>query len=223
MERYKMQKKILLTRPNYDLATAYLHFFSEDLLKEIKLVKEHTPISLEGKNANRELFEKALKANPRLLILNGHGTKRSIYGHQNEVILDESNIKILDSKLIYAVVCDSLDALGDIAVKIGNAEAYIGYGANFVVVIDPTKTATISKDKNIVPFKQVYIMMISALISGLSVNESVEKTKELMRQNIREYGVYGIRDRFGDAPLIRWGLYWDLFFLNYHGNPEATF
>ena len=84
-------------------------------------------------------------------------------------------------------------------------------------------TATITKDKNIIPFKQAYIMMASALLSGLSIDESVEKTKELMRQKIREYGVYGIRDKFGDAPLIRWGLYWDLFFLNYHGDPEATF
>lgn len=215
---------VLFTRPKHNLETKYLHYFSDGLIKEIKSIGEVTPIDLEGKNANRLNLEKALrKVNPRLVILNGHGTKEYIYGHNDEIILDENNINILDSKIIYAVVCDSNEGLGKISITNGGADSFIGYGAQFMIITDPTCTTSPARDKNCHPFKQVYVMLIASLLAGLTVKESIEKTKDLTRKLIREYGVYGIRDKYGDAPLIRLGLFWDMYFLNANGNLDTIF
>jgi len=219
-----MVKKILFTRPCHDLETEYLHCFSEKLIKEIKLIGEYNPINLEDGDATRKNFEKAMrKSNPRLVVLNGHGTKDSICGHDDEVIVDEDNIDLFDSKIVYAIVCDSLNGIGLDATTRGGADAFIGYESEFMIIIDPTHTATPKKDKNSEPFRQVYVKLIIALVSGLSVEESIEKTKELIRKLIREYGTYGIRDKYGDAPLIRMALFWDLYFLNAHGNLDTVF
>lgn len=217
-------KAILFTRPNYDIATKYLHYFSDELVKHTHSIKECTAISLERSKVTRKEFEKILdKKSPKLLILNGHGTFNSILGHKGEVILDKDNIRKLKSKIVYAVACDSSEELGDLAVDKGGAVAYIGYEANFMVIIDPTYTTSPSKDKNAKPFRQIYVSTVLGLLCGFSVEKSVDRTKKLIREKIREYGVYGIRDKFGDAPLIRFALHWDLFFLKLHGNSKAVF
>lgn len=193
-------------------------------MKEIRALGEHKTINLEGSNAIRKELEKALvKGNTRLVVFNGHGTKEYIYGHNDEIILDESNTGLLKSKIIYAVACDSLRELGENAVKQGGADSFIGYESQFMIVIDPTRTTAPDKDRNAKPFEQVYVMFVIALLSGLSVEDSIEKTKELIRKLIREYGVFGIRDKYGDAPLIRWALFWDLYFLSAHGDLDTVF
>src|SRR3989344_6834842 len=102
-----MTKLILVTRPNHDKQTEYLHVVCGELIKEVKAIGEYTVIDLDGSKANRKQFDIALrKANPRLIILNGHGTPDSVYGHgDEEVILDIDNVKLLSSKIIFANTC----------------------------------------------------------------------------------------------------------------------
>ncbi|MFQ5620211.1 MAG: hypothetical protein ACE5FT_00035 [Candidatus Nanoarchaeia archaeon] len=217
-----MKKGILFTRPNYDQATKCLHYISNNAVKELEKVGEYQILKLDAEKATRSEFEKILKKRkPNLIILHGHGSKEDVTGHNNEVILDKDNIDLLSEKIIVAVACDSLSGLGEYAVTTGSAKAYIGYKARFMVITDPAASAALHRDKNLTPFIQVYSMLISALAAGLTVGDAIEKTKELTRSLIREYGVYGIRDAYGDAPLIRWALYWDLFFLNGLGDLES--
>lgn len=212
---------ILVTRPRYDLPTTYLHFFSGELIKLLEGVGEYNIINLHEDRALRKNFEKVInKKKPRLMILNGHGSKNAVYGHK-EPILDERNIHLLESSIVYAVACDSAYNLGDIAIEKGKADSYIGYESHFMVIIDKSKTTTLHKDKNIKPFQSVYMHLILQIISGLTVGESVDRTKKFIESLIREYGVEGVRDKFGDAPLIRFALYWNLFFLGYHGEPSV--
>ncbi len=219
-----MRKTILFTRPYYDQATQYLHFISGKLVAELKYVNEHTVINLDAKTISRDYFESAVKSrNPRLVVLNGHGSKDAIYGDDREKILDVNNVHVLNSKIVYAVACDSLEGLGELAINKGKATSYIGYGANFMIIIDPSRTAVPTKDKNVQPFIQVYAMTILSIISGLTIAKSIENTKAKIKSLIREYGVSGIMDRCGDAPLIRWALHWDLFFLDMQGDAEACF
>ena len=76
------KKAILFTRPKDDRNVACLHYFSKDLIKNIKDVGEYIVIDLEGEKANREEFESYLKSKePRLVILNGHGSKDAVCGH----------------------------------------------------------------------------------------------------------------------------------------------
>lgn len=217
-------KAILFTRPNHDEPTAALHYFSGEVIENIKNVDEFSIIDLEGQKANRKNVEKGLnKTNLRLVVLNGHGSKNSVCGNgYDEIILDEKNIRLLNAKIIYAAACDSSEELGELAINKGNADAYIGYESKFMVIIDPTRSATPSKDKNLKIFIKPYAALILSLISGRSVQDSIDETKRTLKELIREYGVYGIRDQYGDAPLIRFALYWDLFFLKGHGKMYST-
>lgn len=212
-------KTILFTSPNHDYPTDCLHFFSKQLAKEIELVGEFSIVHLEGKEAVKSIFEKRInKGKPRLIVLNGHGTKDAILGHQDQIILDEQNISLLKNTLTYAVACDSSQNLGDLAITKGKADAYIGYDANFMVVIDPSRSSIPSKDKNVLVFYKPYAAMVLSLVSGRSVEESISQTKETMRKLIREYGIHGIKDSYGDAPLIRFALYWNHTFLKGYGD-----
>jgi len=218
-----MTKTILITRPQHDRATKYLNFLSGEAIKEIEKVGEYTIIDLDHIKAVRKEFEKALdKANPRLIILNGHGSYNSVLGHNNEVILDNNNIYKLNSKIIVAIVCDSALQLGKFAIENGNADSYIGYAANFMIITEESRTTTPHKDKNFKPFMEVYVTLIFSLVSGLTTGESVKKTKNHIRNLIKDYGILGIRDKYGDAPLIRFGLYWDLFYLKVLGKENSV-
>ena len=153
-----------------------------------------------------------------MLIINGHGDETAIYG-QKEQILGKNNIKLLNHRIIYAVACESSEKLGDLAIDEGGAEAYIG----FMIVVDPSRSSTPDKDRNIKVFIKPYMALVLSLISGLSVSKAIENTKSETISLIRKYGVQSIRDKYGDAPLIRFALFWDLMFLKGYGNLNAVF
>jgi len=110
---YKMTKKILSTRPYHDLVTSYLHDFSKETIDLIKELPDIHITDLEGPKAVRTNFENLVeKENPSLLFLNGHGDKKRVAGHKDEIILDSSNVHITKGKIVYALSCDSLEELG---------------------------------------------------------------------------------------------------------------
>jgi len=114
-----------------------------------------------------------------------------------------------------------LEDLGEIAVKKG-AKAYIGYKARFMIVRDPSRESTPSKDKNALPFKKACFALISSLVYGNKAGDAIERAKEEYRHSIRSYGT-SEDDPYGDTPLIRFALAWNLEFLDMHGNPNAYF
>lgn len=217
-----MVKRFLITRPYHDISTSYLHYFSKGIVKTIKETKNMHITDLEGPKATRGNMEDCLtKEKPGLIFLNGHGDRKSVCGHNNEVILDERNICLTRDKIVYALSCDSLEELGEISFQNGT-KAYIGYKAKFMIVNDPTRAGTPDKDKNALPFKKACFALINSLVSGFTVNKSIELTKKEYLDLIRTYGT-SEDDPYGDTPLIRFALTWDLEFLDMHGDPEACF
>ena len=217
-----MVKKFLITRPRHDISTSYLHDFSKEIVKTIKETKEIHVTDLEDSKAIRINVERCLaKENPGLVFLNGHGDKKRVAGHNDDIILDEKNIEFTKNKIVYALACDSLDGLGPIAVRKG-ARAYIGYKASFMIVRDPTREGTPSKDKNALPFKKACCTLINSLVLGKSVGETIKITKEEYMRLIRSYGT-SEDDPYGDAPLIRFALAWDMEFLDSCGDYDAYF
>ncbi len=217
-----MAKQFLITRPSHDKETSYLYEFSKELVKTLKGAKWIHIESLELSQANRVNLENALKTTkPRLVFLNGHGDKRTVCGHNREPILDRENIALTKEKIIYALSCDSLDELGGLAIEKG-AEAFIGYLAKFMIVIDPTREANPRKDRNALPFKRVCVTLINSLVNGETVETAIRRTKEEYRKLIQSHGT-SEEDPYGDAPLIRFALQWDLEFLDMKGNSTAAF
>ena len=216
-----MVKKCLITRPKHDLVTAYLYYFSESISTAKSLTGIHVSF-LEGPEANRANFEDCIsKEHPNLVFLNGHGNKKEVAGHQNEIILDEKNIDITIGKIIYALSCDSLEDLGQLAVEKG-AKAYIGYKARFMFVTDPSREATPSKDKNALPFKRACTALMTSLLCGRTVKEAIDETKKEYEHSIKSFGT-SEDDPYGPVPLIRFSLAWNLEFLDMCGDPESYF
>lgn len=217
-----MVKKFLITRPRWDVMTSYLYDFSDSIKKLVKETKDIHITSIEHSKVNRVNFEGAIiKENPKLVFLNGHGDKKKVAGHENKIILDSKNIKLTKDKIVYALACDSLEELGKIAVNEG-AKAYVGYKASFMVVRDPSRESTPSKDKNALPFKKACNTLINSLVIGNNIEKSIELTKKEYIHSIRSYGT-SKDDPYGDVPLIRFALAWNLEFLGFEGNPNASF
>ncbi len=217
-----MTRKLLVTRPYHDVNTEYLHSFAKDILKLVKTTKDIHATDLEGEKAIRSQIEKSLtKENPRLVFLNGHGDKLTVCGHKDEVILDKKNINLTKGKIVYALACDCLEELGALAVQRGT-EAFIGYKARFMIVKDPSRNAVPDKDKNALPFRKACSTLITALVFSNSAGKAIELTKREYEHSIRSYGT-SEDDPYGDTPLIRFALAWDLEFLGMEGNPHACF
>lgn len=216
-----MVKQFLITRPNYDKETAYIHSFSKDL---VVMAKEDSDIhitDLEGKKANAPNFEKVVKkSKPKLVFLNGHGDETVVLGHNDKPVLTEDNVGLIKGGMIYALACESLARLGQIAVKKG-VKAYIGYKEEFRWVGDLSRTATPDKDKNAAPFKKVCSVLGKSLLSGISAGKSVELTRLEYIRLIRNYGTS--EDNYGDAPLIGLTLSLDLLALGMAGDKTASF
>jgi len=217
-----MVKSFLITRPNHDVNTSYLHSFAKDILKIVKTTRDIHVTDLDGDKATRDRVEEHLtRENPRLVFFNGHGDRIKICGHKNEAILDKENIWLTKDKMIYALACDCLEELGEVAIMNGTT-AFIGYRARFMIVIDPSRNSSPDKDKNVVPFKKACFTLINALVFGNTVSKSIELTKKEYEHSIRSYGT-SEDDPYGDTPLIRFALAWNLEFLGMEGDPEASF
>ena len=217
-----MVKHFLITRPRHDINTFYLHYFSQGIVNAIKESRDIHVTDLEGKKAVRSMFEKCLiKERPGLINVNGHGNKKSVCGYKDEVILDEMNVHLTKNGIVYALSCDSLEDLGETAIQKG-CKAYIGYKAKFMIIHDPSRISTPEKDKNALPFKKACFALIDSLLSGLTVNESINRTKKEYIDLIRSHGT-SEDDPYGDAPLIRFALTWDHEFLDMCGDGEAIF
>ena len=216
-----MTKCFLLTRPSYDTATSYLHYFAKDAIIIAKKFKGIHVADLEGKKATRPNLEKSMaQESPGLVFLNGHGDKMTVWGHKDEVILDSKNINLAKDKIVYSLACDSLAGLGDIAVGQGT-QAYIGYQENFMLVADPTRHASPSKDNNALPFKMACTKLIESLLTGTNAQEAINITKREYIRLIRSLGTS--EDPYGDVSLVRFALAWNLEFLDMKGNPDACF
>ena len=217
-----MVKNFLITRPTHDLITSYLHDFSKEIIQTIKGTNDIHVTDLEGAKATRLKIEECInKENPGLVFLNGHGDKNRVAGHKGEIVLDRKNIDLTKNKIIYALSCDSLEGLGPIAINKG-ANAYVGYNARFMLVRDPSRAANPGKDKNALPFKRACCKLINALVFGMPISEAIARTKEEYRHSIKSYGT-SEDDPYGDTPLIRFALAWNLEFLDMCGNPGAVF
>ncbi len=107
-----MEKGLIITLPYHDDTTEYLSQWSYEVIekaneKSVKVKK------LEGEEANKDSFEKIVrKLNYRMLLFNGHGSNKTICGHNDKIIIEEGNNDILlIDKIVYARSCESASSL----------------------------------------------------------------------------------------------------------------
>jgi len=92
----------------YDPTTYYLFHWSQKVI-DFAEKKNINIIDLQGERANKKEFTNiVVKRRPYLVLFNGHGTKDSIDGHNNETLIKAGeNEDLLKNKIIYALSCET--------------------------------------------------------------------------------------------------------------------
>ncbi|MBI3443520.1 hypothetical protein HY008_02530 [Candidatus Woesebacteria bacterium] len=180
-----MNDTLLITRPNHDITTNYLFYWSGKIIDEAD--KKHLKIiDLKSKRANKEQFTKIInKTSPSIVILNGHGDNKSVFGFDNKDLISSGiNESLLKTTITYAVSCSSAKDLGPACVRHG-AKAYIGYTDDFTFMIDESKIAKPLEDNTAKLFLEPSNQVGISLVKGNDARTAYEKSQESFRRNIR--------------------------------------
>lgn len=179
-----MNNSLLITRPNHDITTNYLYYWSEKIINEAEKRSVKT-VDLKGKRANKkELTGIIHKVQPALIVFNGHGNSNSITGYDNEVLIEaDDNEEILSGKIAYAVSCSSAEILGPVCVKAG-ARAYIGYTDDFAFMIAAEKITKPLEDKSARLFLEPSNQVAISLLKGNTTGKAYKSSQDVFRRNI---------------------------------------
>jgi hypothetical protein len=208
---------MLITRPDHDDITAYMHAWSFDVLKAAKESGVEV-IDLAGKKANKAIIESILmKKEPGFVVLNGHGEDKLVKGYKDMLlIMLGDNDKLLDSRITYSISCDSARKLGR---RFHNSKntTYIGYTGAFSFIMNGRRSATPRKDEVAEPVFDSSNLITLSLIKGRAVNDSVERGKRRIR-----YWIEILRkSKDPNAPHIIPCLIDNLYNLAVYGDEEA--
>ena len=210
--------KCLITRPNHDKVTSYLHSWSKEIIDN-KDINEIQFLDLEGYNASSEKVESYLrKQNPRIVLFNGHGNNFEICGFKDETLIKaDKNEELLKEKIVYALSCSSAKILGIKAVEKGT-EAFIGYNNPFILCSDSERETTPLKDNIAASFLKPSNKLSISLLKGNSAKEASDKSKEEFKKEIMKYSS---SSAFEGADRIAAALVWNMVNQVVIGNQDA--
>lgn len=177
---------MLVTRPNHDLTTTYLFFWSELLIKQAKIGNEPV-IDLAGKKANIKEFTSVIKKkHPGLIVINGHGNDDIVTGYDNEPLIQAGkNQTLLKNAVVFARSCRSAKILGPVSVDSG-CIAYIGYDDDFVFVTEKGKLSSPLEDKTAQLFLEPSNHVVISLLKKQTPQDANNRSKKLFKQNIQK-------------------------------------
>ncbi len=180
-----MNRALLTTRPNYDLATRYLFYWSELVITEAKK-KGINVLDLSEKKANKkDLHSYIERHNPALIFFNGHGSTNAVAGHDDEILVKTNdNEHILSGRIIYARSCDAVGELGSISIKKG-AIAFIGYKRKYSFGYSQSSITRPLNDEVARLFLEPSNLVPISLLKGNTVEEAYTKSQDSMMRNIR--------------------------------------
>ncbi|MEM0473333.1 MAG: hypothetical protein QXF88_01270 [Candidatus Aenigmatarchaeota archaeon] len=212
-------KKLLITRPEYDIETYYLSSWSNVIINEA--IKNGIKVfDLKGKKANKKILLSFLsKHEPNFVVMNGHGDETHIYGNNDVPIVSEnSDEEYFENKIVYTVACDAAKSLGESITKRGN-NCFIGYKEKFMFHIDSTSPFNEPmKDRIAASFFIPTNKIPMSIIRGYTTKESVEMAIDEFKKEIRKWRM----SKDIEAPFILTALFWDLTFL-VHLGKEMSF
>ncbi len=197
---------LIITRPEHDFATRYLSRWSEHIIEEAKS-KHAKVIDLHREKAARKRIVGILKKEKTaLVVLNGHGDRDKVAGHQDEVILESTDDAAFQSKIIFARACRSAKTLAELAVKRG-ALAYLGYKEDFWLMCDQSKVSRPLEDKTAALFLEPSNHVPIALLKGHTAGDANNRSKNLFRKNIERLLLQGpSADNYGATRLLYWNM-----------------
>lgn len=198
-------KTMVITRPQHDDTTAYLHAWTADVINVAKK-NDFSVIDLEMEKATRKNLESVLKKqNPIFVFINGHGSTNFVCGQNYDILVKAGvNENILSGKITYTISCESASVLGPAAVDKG-ARVFIGYNEKFGFVYDNNSTTKPLQDRIAKPFFESSNKVSTELLRGKSAQVSVDKSQETFQKWIDFYK----NSKEPEAPDVLTWLIWD--------------
>ena len=179
-----MNKSVLITRPNHDLATTYLCWWSEKVIDKC-LEKKIRHFDLKGKKASKKNFDSCLKKNnPSFIFINGHGSLEAVTGWDNKILLRVGDKLDVKNRIIYARSCMAGVKLGRVCVHFG-AKAFIGYTKNYMLLFLTNKKTRPLMDNLAGLFLRPSNSIPISLVEGKTTGEADQKSKDLMIKNLK--------------------------------------
>ena len=211
-----MNFNFLITRPEHDDTTLYLSNWCKESIK-LALKKEANISDLHREKVNKKEFEsRVIKNNPEFIVLNGHGNEDSVTGHKNEDLLSiESDDKILNLNIVYAISCRSAKNLGMKCIEKGT-NCYTGYTDDFIFVYEKEKISRPLSDETAKLFLEPSKLFIETIIKNNSVKEALHRSKKKMQDNFLK----AISGNEPETTLARY-LWWNSRNFVSLGNQEA--
>ncbi|HBL39683.1 TPA: hypothetical protein DDZ10_03370 [Candidatus Uhrbacteria bacterium] len=202
-----MNKRLLVTRPNFDRTTRYVSVWAKDVIK-VAEQKGFTVLDLVGKRANRREFEGMVrKHKPSFLFLNGHGSADAITGQNEEPLVEVGvNADVLKGAVTYALSCSSGKTLGVQAVAHG-ADAYIGYREEFIFLFDEAMRTRPGQDELAAHFSTSSNQVALSLLKGHTAKEAHENSRQSFARSMRKLLTSEATDR--ESAAIRY-LFWNM-------------
>lgn len=198
---------LLATRPNHDITTRYISAWAEAVLDFAKW-RGHVVFDLSKKKARRGMFESMLrKHDPDIVFLNGHGNKSSVFGYDDEPLLEAGvNQIILRGRVAYALSCQSASNLGIESVRAG-AAAYIGYKDDFIFQYSSERISRPKDDKTAGFFLEPSNQVVISLLKGHDARDATERGREYFLRNIQKF--ISSQTPQDDVATLRY-LVWDM-------------
>lgn len=181
-----MKPAILMTLPQSDEVTEYLHAFSQEIISTAK--DKGIPINvLEREKATRKFFESELRDNHRLIIFNGHGSNDLITGHKDDIIIKNGeNENLLTEKITYARSCYSAEGIGNSCMANSKTGCFIGYMLPFMFYNDVTWSGNPSKDSVAEIFFATTNIIPNGIMKGKTCLEAHQNSKRAMAKAIKK-------------------------------------
>lgn len=210
---------MLITRPNHDITTNYLYYWSSRIIDQADKSSEKVIDLKEKRATEREFTNIILKTKPSFIVLNGHGDENTVTGYDNKVLVRVGkNEKLLANAIVYARSCSCAKKLGPSSIAKGT-KAFIGYTDEFVFMIDENYITQPLKDKTAALFLEASNYVAISLLKKHSAFEANNRSKNIFRNTIARYMVSETSKE--ESELLPY-LLWDMNHQECIGKKEAT-
>lgn len=168
---------MIIIRANHDIQTAYLYYYSEELIKEARN-RGFKVAKIEGDGISEATLRSRIKnRKPKFIFFNGHGSNLALFDNQKREFITEKSADVFNGTVSYTIACSCLEGLGKTAVDKG-CNAFIGYNKPFWIARDHRYESKPLEDEVARPVIECSNVVVKSLIKGQTVQESIRRSHE---------------------------------------------
>jgi hypothetical protein len=176
---------MIIIRTKHDTQTNYLYQWSEKVIAEA-LDRNYKVDKIEGAGITEQNLRSRIKnRKPRIIFFNGHGSSTGMINNKKEEFINLHSADVFSGTITFTRACDCLSELGPEAIKRG-CIAFIGYKRQFWIARTHKWECLPLKDPVAKPILEGSNVIMTELLKGKTVEESVKKTHEFANKSIMD-------------------------------------